>query len=185
MNNKKVTMYICIILIILILISVGYYIYKNIKNKKEIMEYIPEEEITEEQLRRTIVTLYFLNPKTDELEPEARQIDSKELIDYPYEVLISLLIEGPQNDNLNKIIPENTKLIDTKVENNVLEINFSKEFIEEQSLGKMREELIIKSIVKTVTELTEINKVAILVEGEINKEFADGELSFDKIFIRE
>ena len=84
MNNKKIIMYICIILIIIILTSVGYYIFNNIKNKKQIIEYIPEQEITEEQLRKTVITLYFLNPDTNKLVAEARQIDSKELINFPY-----------------------------------------------------------------------------------------------------
>lgn len=185
MKNKRIIMYISIVLIVLILISVGYYIINKANKNKKILEYIPEKEITEEQLRTTVVTLYFLNPETKELEQEARQIDSKELINYPYEFLINLLIEGPKNEKLIKIIPEKTELINTQIKNNILYINFSKEFIEEQNLGKEQEELIIKSIVNTVTELTEINKIAILIEGETDKSFPDNEIVFDKIFVRE
>ena len=184
MKNKKVIMYVSIILIIIILMCFGYYIFNNIKNKTKFIEYIPEEEITEEQLRQTIVTLYFLDSETMELKPEARKIDSKLLINYPYELLINLLIEGPKNEKLLKLIPENTKLLGTEIKNNILYINLSEEFIEEQNLGKKQEELIVRSIVNTVTELTEINKIAILIEGEESKAFPDNELNFDKIFIR-
>ncbi len=187
MKNKKIIMYVGIISIVLILIGVGYYIYNNIKNnnKEIISEYTPQEEITGEQLRQTVINLYFLNPDTLEITPEARQIDSRELLNNPYELLINLLIEGPKNEKLLKLIPENTKLNNAKIENGILYIDFSEDFIKEQKLGKAQEELILKSIVNTVTELTEINKVAFLIDGEENKGFPDRELMFDKIFIRD
>ena len=76
----------------------------NIKNKKEdtISEYVPEQEITEEQLRQTVITLYFLDSDTYKIVPEARQIDAKKLVIDPYKVLVNLLIEGPKNEKLKK-----------------------------------------------------------------------------------
>ena len=168
MKNKKIIMYVGIILIVLILLGVGFFIINNIKNNNEeiIYEYTPEEEITGEQLRQTIITLYFLDSNTYKLSPEARQIDAKKLLDNPYELLINLLMEGPKNENLLKLIPENTKLNSAQIKDNILYIDFSEDFIKEQKLGKEQEELILKSIVNTVTELTEINKVAILIDGK-------------------
>ena len=168
MKNKKIVMHIGIILIVLILLFVGYLIINNIKNNNQeiIYEYTPEEEITGEQLRQTIITLYFLDSNTYKLSPEARQIDAKKLLDNPYELLINLLMEGPKNENLLKLIPENTKLNSAQIKDNILYIDFSEDFIKEQKLGKEQEELILKSIVNTVTELTEINKVAILIDGK-------------------
>lgn len=187
MKNKKIIMYVGIVLIVLILLGVGYVIYNNVKNNKEevIYEYTPEEEITGEQLRQTVITLYFLNSENYELTPEARQIDAKDLLDNPYELLINLLIEGPKNEKLLKLIPENTKLNSAQIKDNILYIDFSEEFIKEQNLGKEQEELILKSIVNTVTELTEINKIAILIDGEEDKGFPDGELIFNTVFTRE
>ena len=188
MKNKKIIMYGGIILILLILLVVGYIIFNNIKNNKKnniINEYIPEEEITEKQLRETVITLYFLDPETYNISPEARKIDSKQLLENPYEFLINLLIGGPKNEKLLKLIPENTKLNNAKIIDNILYIDFSDDFIKEQYLGKEQEELILKSIINTVTELTEINKVAILINGEEDIGFPDGELMFNKIFIRE
>jgi spore germination protein GerM len=168
MKNKKIIMYVGIILIVLILLFIGYLIINNIKgnNKQNIYEYTPEEEITGQQLRQTIITLYFLDPNTQKLLPEARQIDAKELLDNPYELLINLLIEGPKNPNLLKLIPENTKLNSAQIKNNILYIDFSEDFIKEQNLGKEQEELILKSIVNTLTELAEINKIVILIDGK-------------------
>ena len=187
MKNKKIVMYICIIIIIIIILVVGYYIFNNSQKRynKNNGEYIPQEEISEEQMRKTVVLLYFLDPKNYALIPEARQIDSKELIDYPYEFLINLLIEGPKNEKLIKLIPEGAKLINTKIENNILYLNFSEELIKNQNLGKEQEGLILKSIVNTVTELTEINEIAILIEGEKDKGFPDDGIIFNKVFIRE
>ena len=189
MKNKKILMYVGIILIVLILLGAGYFVTNKLKknNKTENIknEYIPQEEITGEQLRQTVITLYFLDSEKYELAPEARQIDAKELINNPYEVLINLLIEGPKNEKLLKLIPENTKLNSAIVKDNILYVDFSTDFIKEQNIGKEQEELIIKSIVNTVTELTEINKVAILIDGKEEQGFPDGELNFNKIFIRE
>lgn len=187
MKNKKIIMYGVIILIVLILLFVGYIIFNNIrKNNNEIIEeYIPEEEITEEQLRQTVITLYFLDPNSYEICPEARMIDAKELLNNPYELLINLLIEGPKNENLIKLIPENTKLNSAQIKNNILYIDFSEDFIKEQNLGKEQEEIILKSIVNTVTELTEIDKAMILIDGKENCGFPDGEITFNNIFIRE
>ena len=62
--------------------------------------------------------------------------------------------------------------------------DFSDDFIKDQNLGKEQEELIIKSIVYTVTELTEINKIAILINGEEDIGFPDGGVIFNKTFSR-
>ncbi|MDO5556558.1 MAG: GerMN domain-containing protein [Clostridia bacterium] len=187
MKNKKLIMYVGIIIFVLIIIIIGYVIYNNVKNKssKIIFEYTPEQEITEEQLRQTVITLYFLDPDTYEIVPEARQIDAKLLIDNPYELLINLLIEGPKNEKLMKVIPEKVILNSAKIEQDILYLDFSKDFIEGQNLGKEQEEIIIESIVNTVTELTEINKVVILIDGNAELAFPDEGVSFNKVFTRE
>ena len=64
MNNKKIVMYVSILILILIVLGAGFLIYKNNKkNKNKNQEYIPQEEITDEQLRQTIITLYFFTKK--------------------------------------------------------------------------------------------------------------------------
>ena len=166
MNNKKIVMYVSILILILIVLGAGFLINKN-KNQ----EYIPQEEITDEQLRQTIITLYFFNIETGNIMPEARKIDAKELIKEPYKVLIELLINGPKSEKLVKLIPDGTKLNKIEIKNDCIYIDFSNEFINGQKLGKEQEELIIKSIVNTVTELKEINSVKILIDGKENQEF--------------
>lgn len=183
MNSKKIIMYVSIVVLILIVLGIGFLIYKK-NNKNEIQEYTPQEEITDEQLRQTIITLYFLNIETGEIMPEARKIDSKELIKEPYKILIELLIQGPKNEKMVKLIPNGTKLNKIEIKNDCIYIDFSNEFINEQKLGKQQEELIIKSIVNTITELKEINSVMILIDGKENQEFPDKAINFKDPFTR-
>lgn len=171
-----------IILIILVIVGV-YFFIKNKEEKNEIIEYVPEQEISEEQLRQTIVSLYFKNEKG--LMPEARLVDVKELINNPYEKIINMLLEGPKNENLQKTIPEGTKINKIEKEGEILIIDFSEEFISNHSGGENEEKLTIESIVKTVTELTEINGIKIKINGEENKEFKDGKIKFNQIFNRD
>ena len=111
MKNKKIILSFSILLIIIFV--VGIFVIKFVKNKKENEiknEYVPEEEISNEQLRETIVSLYFPDKETNMLKPEARLVNVKELMKSPYNVLVELIISGPKNDKLKGIIPENTKL---------------------------------------------------------------------------
>lgn len=154
-------------LLIIILIG-GFFTIKYVKNKKEennIKEYTPEEEITEEQARQTIVSLYFLNKETKEIEPEARLVNIKELINNPYEKIINLLIEGPKNDRNEKIISDGTKLLKSYMENDCLILEMSEEFLNYNKEDEKIKNNLINSITKTMTELTEVNKIKILVNG--------------------
>lgn len=185
MNNKKIIMYICIVALILAVLGAGVLVYKNNKSNKNVnQEYTPQQEITDEQLRQTVITLYFLNLENGTVMPEARKIDAKELIKEPYKILIELLIKGPKSEKMAKLIPDGTKLNKIEIKNDCIYIDFSNEFINEQKLGKEQEELIIKSIVNTVTELKEINSVVILIDGKENQEFPDGQINFKEIFKR-
>ena len=48
------------------------------------VEYVPESEIEDVDLRKTMVTLYFENTENKELQKESRLIDSKILLNSPY-----------------------------------------------------------------------------------------------------
>lgn len=179
MNNKTLKI---IIFIAIIAVIIGILLIVKNKTRTKTVQYEPQEEISGEQERKTIISLYFVNKKSKEITPEARMIDVKDLINEPYKVLINLLIEGPKNENLEKTIPEGTKLIGAILEGDTLKLNFSREFLNKE--GKEEEEKTIESIVNTLTELTEVNSIKILIEGEENKKFEDGGLSFENTFLR-
>lgn len=184
MLDKKRVLIIGIAITIIVAILVGVYFYIAGKEpENQITEYTPQEEITDEQMRQTIVSLYFKNDNG--LIPEARLMDVKELISNPYEKIVTMLIEGPKNENLQKTIPEGTKVIKIERDGEILALDFSEEFVSNHIGGEEQEKLTIQSIVKTVTELTEVNGIKIKINGEENKEFKDGKIKFNQIFNRE
>ena len=89
----------------------------------------------------------------------------------PYEKLMNLLMEGPKNEKLDKIIPKETKVLRTFTENDVLVFDLSKDFLNYDTEKENEKDNLIKSIVNTVTELTEINGVKFLIDGAENDQF--------------
>ena len=162
-NFKKIVIVLVIIAIIAGVIT--YFINKN--KKPEYVEYEPQEEISDEQERKTMISLYFVNKTTRNVEPEAR-----------------MLIDGPKNGNHDNVIPEGTTLIGTSLEGDTLKINFSSEFVENHIGGKEEEQKTIECLVNSLTELTEVNSIKILINGEENAKFKDGEIDFSQNFIR-
>ena len=179
--NKKII--IAIIVVILIGVGVWYFLFYNKNDETEVNEIIPEEEISEEQMRQTIVSLYFYNENTKSLVPEGRLIDVKELVDKPYDKLMELLMQGPNNGELSKTIPEGTKVNKIELKGDTLYIDFSKEFVDNHEGGEEKEKATIYSIVNTMTNLTEVNSIKILIDGEENKAFNDNKIKFDDPFV--
>ena len=175
MKNKKIVIIFSVLLIILII--GGYFVIKYLKQKGEsgeiTEEYTPQEEISEEQLRQTIVTLYFLSKDTKEITPEARLVDIKDIITNPYENLINLLIEGPKNEKNQKVIPDNKKLNKTYMEGDCITLDFSQEILNYDKNDEKAKENMVNTIVNTLTELTEVNKVKILIDGNQSEEFQE------------
>lgn len=170
MKKNKI---IIIIILIIIIISIIFFTLNNFskksKNKNEdYQNYIPEEEISEKQARQTIITLYFINSETGEVVPEARLIDAVTLINNPYEELLNLLIQGPKNEKLNKIIPDGTKINSVTKEGECLIIDFSEEFLNSLQSDESKNNT-INTIVNTLTELNEINCVKFLINGNQNE----------------
>ncbi len=162
-------------IITLVIVGIGvFFIFRNIEIKKienEYQDYIPQEEISDEQSRQTKVLLYFENIENGQLEIETKIIDANLLIENPEKKLIEYLIKGPQNDKLKKLIPDGTILNDVKIENGCAIINFSNEFLNyENEENKLK---IINSIVNTLTNLKEINSIKILINGKENENLLD------------
>lgn len=174
MKNKKIVI-IFVILFVIVLVG-GYFAIKYAKEKSAettIEEYTPEEEISENQLRQTIVSLYFPSKETKELTPEARLVDIKEIINNPYEKIVNLLIEGPKNEKNEKVIPENTKLLKAYMDGECLVLDFSSEILNYDKTDEKAKENIENSLLKSLTQLTEVNSIKILVDGNENEEFKE------------
>ena len=150
-----------ILIVIVLIIILGVFIVLNVDVETE---YTPESEIEDVDLRKTLVTLYFKNKETGEIANESRLIDSKELLRNPYEFLLNLLLEGPENNNYEKIIPEGTELISANLNNECVEVNFNKAF-QDANLEKTDIDKALYSIYSTLSELTEVNSIKVLIEG--------------------
>ena len=119
------------------------------------------------KLNNEIATNNFVN----ELENEIRVINANILLKEPEKQLINYLIKGPQNNNLQKLIPDGTRLNEIKIEKNCAIINFSNEILNYKDENEKLK--IINSIVNTLTNLKEINSIKILVNGSENENFSD------------
>lgn len=174
MKNKKIL--ILFIVSVILIVVIGYFAIKFVKQKKsnEIQnEYVPQEEISDEQSRETIVSLYFADKETGLLKPEARLVNVKDFIKSPYNTLVELLISGPKNDKLKVVIPENTKLLNASLDKECLTLDFSSEILNYNKDDSMLKNNLIYSIVNTVTELNEVNKVKFLVNGQASSDFEE------------
>lgn len=179
--NKKII----IVIIVILILAIGGWIFISQKDKQEtISEYQPQEEISDEQLRQTIVSLYFKDKTTNELVQEGRLIDVKLLLNEPYNTLMELLIEGPRNEKLEKLIPDGTKINNIELKKDILYIDLSKEFIENHQGGEQLESNTIYSIVNTMTALTEVEGVKILIDGKADQAFKDGKIKFSDAFVK-
>jgi hypothetical protein len=178
MNRK--TLIIIIVLVIAIAIT-GILLWSNRSKNMEENVIQPQEEITDEQMRTALVTLYYMNKETKELTPEGKMIDVKKLLADPYETLINLLIEQPKNEKLQSAIPNGTKVLGAELKGDIVYLDLSNEFIENNSV---EEKTIINAIVNTLTELNEVNGVKILINGQENKEFKGGKVNFKDTFTR-
>ena len=93
---------------------------------------------------------------------ESEELESKIL-----EIIDTLTIESEKanyiRDGFKGVIPKNTKVIDAKLDNGILTINFSKEIL---SVSKEMEEKMIEAITYSLLEIPDIKKISILVEGK-------------------
>lgn len=183
MKGKKFLIGLIVVVLVIagVLLTVQYFAKKE---EPTFTEYTPQEEISTEQERQTLVTLYFQNKETKMLMPEARLVDAKLLIENPYATLVGLLLNGPKNEKLQSIIPEGTRLNSVKTQGDMAIVDLSAEFTRGIKLGAEEESKIVYSIVNTLVELTEIDSVKILIDGKENGCFEDEAINFKDAFVR-
>lgn len=94
------------------------------------------------------------------------------------EEVIAELLKGPETDDLSRVIPEGTVLRDVTLEYGVAYVDFSEELLQAE-VGGEAESVLVDSLVKTLTQLEEVDSVQILVEEEIVETIA-GHISIDE-----
>ena len=118
---------------------------------------IQEEIITEE------IKLYYGDINNEKLVVEKRQVSYRREED-KYRVALEELIKGPQDENHRANIPPETKVYGTIKQGSDLIVDFSREL--NRFGGSVAEIVARGSIVNTLTQFAEIDRVKILVEGE-------------------
>lgn len=163
---KKKYLLLLLALIIIVLIVFWVFNHISITKNNSYMDYTPAEEISENQSRQTTVLLYFLDSQTNQLKSEGKIINTNELLNNPYKLIVEKLIEGPIDENLQKVFPENTKIIDANLSNDCVILNFSEEILNyKDDTQKFN---IINSLLNTLTQFNEVNTIKILVNNEAN-----------------
>ncbi len=175
MKNKKILFLLVSVLIIILVLL--FFIVKNFNNNDannentDISEYTPEEEISNVQLRRTLVTLFYLDSENDELKSEGKLIDSTELLNNPYQKLVELLINDPENQELSSVFPKGTSLLNSYLDRSCVILDFSPEIL--NTTYDNQKYYIINSLLNTLTELNEVDSIKILVNNSVPDGFEE------------
>ncbi len=136
------------------------------------------------------VHLYFANEDNTKLKLEIRYIpvsEAKKSVNNLAGKIVEELIKGPSEGSaLKSTIPKEAKLaspVKINAESSTATVDFNKEFISKHPGGKDAERITIYSIVNSLTELKEIEKVKFTIDGKAQKEFK-GNFRFDSAFPR-
>lgn len=109
----------------------------------------------------------YLVDQNDYVSMVTLPLDSTELIDILKEKIEYLIIDGKKQEEVpngfKPIIPEGTEILDLKVEENTVTINFNENI---KNIRQEDEEKMIEAIVYTLTNESNIDKVYIKINGE-------------------
>ncbi len=134
------------------------------------------------------VHLYFANEDNTKLKLEIRYIpvsEAKQSTSHLASVIVKELIKGPSKDSGYKsTIPAGTLLrTPVAVKDGIATVDLSNEFKSKHPGGKDAEKMTIYSIVNSLTELKDIQKVKFTIAGKVQKEYM-GNFQFDVPFPR-
>lgn len=106
--------------------------------------------------------LYFSNSSGDMLLPETREVVHSANTSME-KLVVEALIDGPEMYGHYATLPPDAKLLSVSVNDNICYLNFNDGFL--NHISELNEYLPIYSIVNSLTELTNIKKVQIVVNG--------------------
>ena len=136
-----------------------------------------------------ILIIIYLFPTSDEISESLSYIDAEELPiflidkmeyvartsivknksttdDIIKEIVTSLTIDGEKSayipDGFKAIIPKGTEVLDIELKEGLLKLNLSKEFL---NVAKEDEEKMLEALIYSLTELNEIERISIFVDG--------------------
>ena len=156
MIKKSSTRRICVATLTLFILLIIYFFPSNDTIIKEHLSYITKDEMP-----------IFLVDNKDYVARTSIVKNSSETIEQIKEIIEALTKNTKKSsyirDGFKPIIPEGTKILDLKLEENILTINFSKELL---NVVHCDEQKMIEAIIYSLTEIKDIKKIKILVEGK-------------------
>ena len=108
------------------------------------------------------LTLYYADSTGQKLVETTRNVYVSSDVSVE-KVAIQSLLETPEDSSLQKTIPDDVKLLGVSLIDGICIVNFSSAFLNQNY--NISEDVIIYSIVDTLTSLVDINEVQISVEG--------------------
>lgn len=112
------------------------------------------------------LNLYFSNPDGTALIKETRKVYYSTNISLE-KLIIEQLIAGTEKPGSLDTVPGSTKVISVTQLDGVCYVNLSESFLNQNPI--VNEEIVLYSIVNSLTELPGVNKVQIAVNGETNR----------------
>ena len=110
------------------------------------------------------LTLYFADKDGTGLEKQTRVIHYSSNIALE-KLVVEQLIEGPKGSKLKATLPGTTKLINVSVADRICYLNFDSSFRNTID-NKLTEDVVLYSIVNSLTSLPTVDKVQISLDGE-------------------
>lgn len=111
------------------------------------------------------IHLYFANSDGTGLVLEKRTV-RLELGQSLPQVLLNEWMKGPETEGLLKINEGNIQINDVIERNGIAYVDFGKDFLKHQFTSRFTPEIVIYSIVNSLTDLTSVNQVQFLIDGE-------------------
>lgn len=156
MIKKSSIRRICVATLTLFILLIIYFFPSNDTVIKEHLSYITKDEMP-----------IFLVDNSDYVARTSIVKNSSETIEQIKEIIEALTKNTKKSsyirDGFKPIIPEGAKILDLKLEENILTINFSKELL---NVVHCDEQKMIEAIIYSLTEIKDIKKIKILVEGK-------------------
>ncbi len=133
-----------------------------------------------ESMQPVTLILYFANQEGDLLYETERTVLYNS--DMPLEkVVVNQLIQGPSSDDFYPTLPENLTLLGITVKDGICYVDFDSSFI--SGARDVKDYIPIYSVVNSLSELTNISKVQITINGSTDVKFREN-ISFSTIFER-
>ena len=128
----------------------------------------------------TTLTLYFANETGDMLVSEKREVEYNSNIALE-KIVVEQLLGGPKEEGCYPMVNPATTIVSIAVKDGVCYVNLSQDFLTQ--IYNVTADVTLYAITNSLIELTNVNKVQIMVEGETNVLYNE-KVSLNTIFER-